>query len=473
MMKSPYLVFFSFFQLFNVIFVQSIYSQKDTIRYNIGLQTVFSNGKAAPFWIQNGQFGTVAYDRNSVSAYFQLSKQFQHPNRIFDYSYGIYGSIGSLNSNTNLNLYEFYFKSRLWLLNFSAGSYIHQNGNQDESLSSGGFLFSNNAPPIPKIFFGIENFTPVFFKNGIFEIKGGIAHGWFLDDVYVKNILLHHKHAYFRIGGNRALRFQFGVDHVAQWGGNIPGYGQQPVGFKNFLNILLLQSGSNSNVEFEKVNMGGNHLIAQNMRIDLRLGKTEFGAYWQLVNEDKPIRLMWNSVNVHDGLWGFSIKNKEFTYLKGFLYEYLNTTDQNGPYHDKDGIVYGGSDNYFNNYLYITGWTHFGRTIGTPFITSTIYNESDAIYLKNTRVQVHHLGLEGEVCGYNYKVLNSYSKNYGSYSEPINKNAVSLLIEVNKNIEKLWGLNFGISVGADWGSMYGDNLGVMIKLSKNADLFKY
>ncbi|MDO9153042.1 MAG: hypothetical protein Q7U47_04935, partial [Paludibacter sp.] len=45
-----------------------------------------------------------------------------------------------------------------------------------------------------------------------------------------------------------------------------------------------------------------------------------------------------------DGLFGFSVKNKKFPVIQGFLYEYLTTTDQSGPYHDKDGMIYGGND---------------------------------------------------------------------------------------------------------------------------------
>ncbi len=182
---------------------------------------------------------------------------------------------------------------------------------------------------------------------------------------------------------------------------------------------------------------------------------------------------MWDAVNIQDGLWGFSIKNKQFPIIKGFLYEYLNTTDQNGPYHDKDGIVYGGVDNYFDNYLYRSGWTYYGRTIGTPFITSPIYNNDGAVFVQNNRVQVHHVGIEGEINEYKYRVLNSISKNYGTYNTPYlkSKDAVNLLVEVNKHFEKCWGIDAGFSVGIDWGQMYGRNYGFMFKVSKSGSLF--
>lgn len=454
-------------------FTLNAVAQKDTVDFEVGVQSVLSSGKTAPFWIHSGHNGHVPIEKSSMSVEIGLLKKYQHPDRLFDCSVGASAHVDAVGSGVELDLHELFINTRLWILNFNIGSRIKQIGNQDQTLSSGGLLFSNNAEPIPSLFVGIEEFTPLFFKNGFFEVKGGLSHGLFKDNAYVKNMLFHHKYAYVRLGGKGIVRFQYGLDHAAQWGGNVPGYGQQPDGFKDFINIMLLRSGSNSNIGFEQINMGGNHLISQSMRLDINLGGTEIGAYWQNINEDKPIRLLWNSVNVYDGLWGFSVKNKRFPIIKGFLYEYLNTTDQNGPYHDKDGIVYGGADTYFNNYLYASGWTNYGRTIGTPFITSPLYNTDGSLQLVNTRVQAHHFGLEGEVSGYGFKVLNSYSKNYGNYSAPFRKDAVSLLVEVNKTFEKWWGLEAALSVGADWGQMYGRNTGLLFKITKRGELFKY
>lgn len=453
--------------------VSPIMAQQDTVQYEVGIQSVLSSGKTAPFWIHTGHYGHVPIEKNSLSVEIGVLKNYQHPNRLFDYSVGASAHVDGVGNSVHVDLHELFINTRLWIVNLNVGSRTKQHGNQDETLSSGGLLFSNNAEPIPTIFLGIEDFTPLIFKSGFLEVKGGLSHGWFMDDVYVQNMLFQHKYAYLRLGGKGMIRFQYGLDHAAQWGGNVPGYGQQPTSFKDFMNIMLLRSGSNSSIGFEQINMGGNHLISQSMRMDIRFGATEIGAYWQNINEDKPIRLMWRSVNVYDGLWGFSVKNKQFPIIKGILYEYLNTTDQNGPYHDKDGIVYGGADSYFNNYMYASGWTNYGRTIGTPFITSPIYNTDGSLQLVNTRVQAHHLGLEGEVSGYGFKVLNSYSKNYGNYSAPFKKDAVSLLIEVNRHFEKLWGMEASLSVGADWGQMYGRNTGLMLRLSKHGELFKY
>lgn len=458
------------------MFFQHAYSQKDTIQYTIDTHAILSTGEHSPFWFQNNSFGDVSHKANSIALELVLSKSMQHPNRFFDYSFAFTGHLHEHDDKTELELNELFIDTRLWIFNVSAGTHLNSHGNQDETLSGGGLLYSKNAHPIPKLFAGIQDFTPLFFKNGFFQVKGGLSHGWFTDDVYVKNMLLHHKFAYVRFGGKKSpVSLEYGLDHVAQWGGIVPVYGQQPADFKTFLNVFMARSGSSSSVSEEQINVGGNHIISQSARVEGRVKGFELAAYWQNINEDKPILPIWNAVNIADGLWGFSVRNKSFPIIKGFLYEYLNTTDQNGMFHDKDGIVYGGNDDYFNNYLYRSGWTHHGRTIGTPFITSPVFNTDGSVSIKNNRVQVHHFGIEGEFHNYNFRILNSFSCNYGTYMAPYAQmlKSTNLLLEVNKHFEKWWGINAGISIGADWGAMYGNNLGLMIRIGKSGDLFKY
>jgi hypothetical protein len=179
-------------------------------------------------------------------------------------------------------------------------------------------------------------------------------------------------------------------------------------------------------------------------------------------------------MNLPDGLWGISIRNKNFPFIKGIVYEYLNTTDQSGLYHDKDGIIYGGADNYFNA-EYRTGWTYFSRTIGTPFISSPLYNSDGNVSILNNRVQVHHFGIEGDIYGYQYKALSSFSKNYGTYSNPYPEmiRNTSLALEVNKQIPKLLNINIGCKIGADVGKLYGNSVGVQISFRKTGNLFHY
>jgi hypothetical protein len=458
------------FSFFNILLATAISAQTDTIQYNVNLSTRMTSGLSSPFWFQNNQFGIVPFEPNSTTLLLRVNKKKSTIEKLFDYSFvaSCYANISK--NESAIKLHELYLNAHLWVFNTSVGMHEEIIGNQDADLSSGGLLFSSNSRPMPKIFIGIENFTPILFKNGFVELKGGIAHGWFTDQIYTKDLLLHHKYGYLRFGGNKSpFHLQYGVDHVAQWGGVSPVYGKQPTSFDDFINVFFARSGSSTSSIYDQINVGGNHIISQSTKAEINIKNFVVSAYWQHLMEDKPIRFIWNTVNISDGLWGITIQNHKIPFIQKIIYEYLNTTDQSGPYHDYDGVVYGGSDNYFNNYLYQNGWTHYGRTIGTPFITSPIYNKNHEISILNNRVQVHHIGMEGEYKGYRYKGISSFTKNYGTYSDyPLEKmlSSTNMLFEISKHFEKFYQIDAGISVALDAGKAYGNNVGLRFKISK-------
>lgn len=72
-------------------------------------------------------------------------------------------------------------------------------------------------------------------------------------------------------------------------------------------------------------------------------------------------------MNVADGLWGLNIQQTQWPFINEFTYEFLNTTSQSGPIHDKDGLVFAG-DSYYTNSAYPQGWTYFSNIIGNPYL---------------------------------------------------------------------------------------------------------
>jgi len=95
------------------------------------------------------------------------------------------------------------------------------------------------------------------------------------------------------------------------------------------------------------------------------------------------------------------------------LYEYLNTTYQSGSSPQSDSSY--GWDSYYNHYLYKTGWTYKGDSIGNPLFTlGRLNNEGD--YVSNNRIKAHHIGLEGYISKkIKHKLFLTFSKNYGTY----------------------------------------------------------
>lgn len=454
-----------------------IEAQNDTIRYDVTLMGLTSTGDNSPFWLHSRQFGKITSASNSADVMFGINKEYGNRKGLFDYGFKANLLLQTDNKNTNLYFHELYAKARLSVFDLIVGSREEYLGNQDSTLSCGGLLFSQNARPMPKITVGIEHFTTIPFTFGLLEIKGAISHGWFTDDIYTKNQLLHHKYAFLRLGGKLPVHFQYGLDHVAQWGGIIPGtgvgFGQQTINLNAYKSIFFGHSGGADATVNDQINALGNHIISQSTRLDVDISDFKISGYWQNVSEDGPIKFITETMNRPDGLWGLSIRNSNFPYVKGILYEYLNTTDQSGPYHDKDGIVYGGADGYFYNGIYQTGWSYYSRTIGTPYIFPPTKNQANGYDPTNNRVQVHHVGLEGDITGYNYKILTSFSKNYGNYSYPYPemKPSTSILLEVNKRFPKLANIDISGSIGADFGTLYGNSVGCLISIRKTGDLF--
>ncbi len=466
------------FKIFVVllILIQSnrIYSQTDTIHYNVDLMGLTSKGKYAPFWLQSHQYGTVSSAPLSASMLLNLSKNFDHKERLFDYGFGASGLTRTASDTSQVYIHELYLKARLLVFDAVLGMREENYGNQDESLSGGGFLFSKNARPIPKLFVGIEDFTAIPYTFGYAEIRGGISHGKFIDNLGLKDILLHHKFAYLRLGGRLPIRLQYGFEHVAQWGGSSfnSSIAKPAPTLRDFVRIFLGHSGGEDASLSDQINVLGNHIINQNLRLDIDIKDFTIGAYWQVVNEDKPLRIIGKTMNRPDGLWGIAIHNKSFPFISGLLYELLNTTDMSGPFHDKDGIVYGGGDSYFTNGEFPAGWSHFSRTIGTPFITSPLYNENHGLSTQNNSVRVHHFGVEGELIGFRYKALASFSKNYGNYAKDANnfKRNSSYVLDVNKQFPSLSNIELGCSLAMDRGELMGNIYGLSLTVRKTGFL---
>ena len=321
-------------------------------------------------------------------------------------------------------------------------------------MSSGSLLFSNNAHPIPRISIGLERWTPIPGLFGYVEIKGGLTHGW-LDDhsPVVKGTLLHHKYIGGRIGGKLPVNLSYEFHHAAQWGGFSSVYGDLGNDWNAYKTTFMARSGGT--MSNDQINAQGNHIAFQQLALDIKGRGWKVSAYWQVIQEDGPIRMIGWTMNNKDGLWGVSVIQNHWPFIEGVSYEFLNTTDQSGPFHDKDGIVYGGADSYYENSIYPQGWSYFKRIIGSPLLSTD-----------NNRVMAHHIGVRGDIYGFKYRVMVNHAENYGRYRAPIRTHNTAVLLEVRKYIPKAWGMEFGLSLAGDFGDQFGNAFGAQISISK-------
>lgn len=466
-------------------FNTSAYSQLIKIPdYSIETGAILSAGKQTPFWLMSNQYGLITPDK--FNAWIRLGlKTNLSADRNLDYDYGL--DIIDRQSNTNkLYLHQAYLRLKFYFVNFQAGIMEEKFGNQDSSLSSGGLLWSGNARPMPKVSVVVQDYTPVPFTRKYLEFKGGISHGWFGDNQFVKDSWLHHKYFYLQLGGSLPVHIHYGFHHFAQWGGEStdPAIGKMPRNFSDFIKVFFAKQGGNNAARNEQLNALGNHLGSRNFGFDAEFAKIKVGVYWQTIIEDSSGMAF---KNIKDGLWGIYIHTKDRDRLiNGLVYEFINTTDQSGKndsywllngiqyFYPVPGGVYHwpvGNDNYFNNGIYRFGWTFQDMTIGTPLITSPAVlkvTDNGSEYIWNNKVICHHFGLEGKYRNLQYKLFATWYLNSGTNSSPLEPAIpqYSFLLQTQIMNKLPWGISASLAIGFDHGELYGNNTGFRLGLLK-------
>lgn len=435
---------------------------RETLLYTGEVSALSSSGQTAPTWMQANRNGEISSLPHSGNLSLGIVKPATRPNRWFDYDGAVVlsGRIAGVPSGNPKQaegsgfFRALYAHVRLYIVDITAGIQPLTFDAGDPELSSGGLLFSTNAHPIPRISVGIDRWTAFPGLFGYVEIKGGVTHGWLTDkNPYVSKTLLHHKYIGGRLGGKLPVNISYEFHHAAQWGGYSVQYGDLGNNREAFRSALLVESGGT--MRNDQINAQGNHIGFQQMALDIKGKGWKVSAYWQTIQEDGPIRFIGFGMNNKDGLWGVSATQTIWPFIQGVTYEFLNSTDQSGPFHDRDGCVYGGMDSYYQNTIYRQGWTYFGRIIGSPLLS-----------LNNSRVMAHHIGIRGDIYSYRYRILCTYADNYGNYRTPVRSHNTAVLIEVNKRVPQAWNLEFGIALAGDFGTQYGNQFGAMITVKK-------
>jgi hypothetical protein len=240
--------------------------------------------------------------------------------------------------------------------------------------------------------------------------------------------------------------------------------------------VICGKEGSGDATLSDQINVLGNHYGSYDFKLAYTMPTWKVAAYHQHYFEDKSGMIFKNGT---DGLWGVQIDLPELPWLRKMVTEYLTTRNQSGMFHfinfdhDKYQATGGGSDNYYNNGEYRTGVSYFGHTIGNPIIPSPAYNSNGDLAFKNTRVRAWHLAFEGDLSTtvsyrLKYTLMNSWGTSYAPFSN--NKRGCSGLVEINYHHPRLSGWEFTGALAADAGSLYGDNVGFSLKVSKRGIL---
>lgn len=436
----------------------------------VALNTTVSDGRHAPFWLISNREGRFLPEQHAAGLSLSL---FSRPDTSTNLRYG-YGLelFGRFSDNSNAHIHQAYaFIQWKELLQFRVGRWADVVGSREPGLSSGSIIWTANARPMTQLEIRTPDYIDIPLTFGYLEVKGRMSHGWFEQERYVEGVWMHHKNIYFRLGGKLPVNLSYGFNHYAQWAGqspdfNLPFASDLDAFYRIFFNRAA-DEGDPATPPGWGSNKYGNTLGSRSYGIDIEFGSTETGLYMQDIFDDGS---GLKRRNFPDGLWGSYFRlTGEKRLLQAVVYEFLYTKHQSGPTHnDPDGNVVGGNDNYFNHGYYQSGWTLHGFTIGTPLLTSPIFNDPANHRLVNTRVLAHHVGFEGWFSDRtSYRSLITYSRNYGMHHRPFEPpiDQLSLMLELIRRLPA-HGIELGVTLAADAGRMYGDNLGVMISVIK-------
>ena len=106
--------------------------------------------------------------------------------------------------------------------------------------------------------------------------------------------------------------------------------------------------------------------------------------------------------------------------------------------------------------------------MGNPLYRSPLYNTDGTISVKNNRFVAVHGGISGQpLAQLSYRLLATWQRGWGTYGSPYvpPRRNMSVLLDVNYLFPKGW--KAGIGIGADRGSILGDNAGVQLTVSKS------
>lgn len=457
-----------------LIGIQHGFSQLSNFNYLIEMNTSFSTNETLPFWIYSNKFGNVPKtDHLLVTTSLSSSSKKTSSNVAFSYKASFTGY--ATNSKKSILVNELY--GSLHFKNFNVDLGVKHADILWKGLSSsnGNIAFSTNARSFPGYNFSTLNYIKLPFFRKWLSFKATYGDYLLNDNRFVDNTLLHSKSLHFKSKINSKLDFTLGLNHYVQWGGNSPNYGKQPSGFNDYLKVITGSSGGKNANGGDQINALGNAIGVYLLQLNSKGTKTNWSIYYSHPFEDRSGR---EFMNYPDALYGFFIDlKKPRGFISHILTEVTYTKHNSGPtphYYDEDGGYHAasGRDDYFNNFVYNSGWTYFGNTIGSPYFTTVPVNEdgiTNGIILGDNRFVAINIGWKGMLRNMKYKTIFSNTTYTGWFDneyikKPIRFSGITELIIPKK--EK-FPVEITLGIAFDTGTYRPVTFGGFFKLTKN------
>lgn len=441
-----------------------------------------TNGTYTPFWLRANQYGAVPTKESYGTAAVSFS-DFVQVNQRTSWGYGVRALVNLTETKADVLLQEAYVKGKFGIFELQAGRKKQIQGLVDSTLSSGSYIWSGNALPMPMINLFVQDYWAPKFVQGIVGFKGNYAHGWFGNQRSdVADFYLHQKSFYGRLGKpNWLFKFYGGFNHQVQWGGKLkyadPGNfsgknGKIASGLKEYFYMITGQSMNvvGGDTATYGINDGwnrlGNHLGSVDVGMEIDWKKAKIFFYRQSIYEDGSL---YHGNNITDGLHGMSFTRKAEQGLTKVVLEYLNTASQGGAVFNETDVNRG-LDNYFNNSVYREGWTYAGKGIGTPMMTldsETDLTNTNLTSYDNNRVESFYIGIEAKIGENALLFRGSMSNAFGWFDEeyiPVKKQ-YSIGLQWQRPVQLMgYDAQLKAAVGADKGLWKPDVIGGNVSL---------
>ncbi len=438
------------------------FGQVDSLNLHIRGSGVAGTKGFGPHWLVSNRYGIYSDSSNDVLLMpgFSLPMHFGKKLKI---NLGFDGVIKPRIKSSFI--YEGYANVSYGKLKLMMGRQEFTLGQYNNDVSSGSFIVSNNALPIPQIGLGFYDYVDVPFTKGYLQVKGGVNQGWMdnnrLDNSPYNKPLLHEKFAYIRTR-KLPVNLFLGAIHFVMYGGVDKNGNKVPV---HYLDVVLAKHVSSGS----EINAYGEHLGIIDLGLTGRYKDYDLTYYNQLPVTDRT-GLEKNFTRNIDFFTGILVQSREHKLISAFTYEFDHTTQQGGlglpdpvvngtirePWSASDreylkeyysglgypvnnlntqaewqsflqaytdyGYEFGGRVDYYNNYQYKD--VYYDKIIGTSlFITKPQLKRMTGItdpgdYIVDNRVLIHHLGIEGYFSeNFTYRFLLTFTRNLGAWQE--------------------------------------------------------
>lgn len=456
--------------------ILNLSAQDSTLKYT-ALIYVSGSTRQTPFWLHANQNGSIPQNGSFTSSVWAIHKIYHpHNPRIFQWAAGA-EVVANYAKSKEIFFLDLFIAGKIGPVEFTLGQKKSTIGLLDFPLTSGSLAMAGNARPFPRLQISIPEFLPIGFTNNLIAIKANYSDGrlgesdiLFGSTASVPLTYFHQKSLYVRIGHTKSkIQLLSGINHQAIWGGEnkiSPIYNLKPA--KAYWYTVTGKTFDHRKIGF--------HFGTIDLGINLRGNNWSYLVYRQNIYETGSL---FRVTNFSDGLNGIKMsRNKHLNISKNnfiinsLLFEFLNTQNQTNK-SPLSGLLIYQKGNYFNSYIYESGWSYKGQGIGTPLIPGKNVTVKDTQvqpgFTANNRIMAFHSGLSASWLNTSLVIKGTFSRNFGTHLIPYNfvKQQFSFQFTAEKKVKFFRNSNLIASFYSDIGTLYPNSTGLLLGIKKS------